>query len=563
MARSGVIYGTRRVNQWGPRLELHWDISSQSVKDNTTTIRVRSYFNVNGTISWNAYNYEGNTRINNGTRNTYYYTSSNSSERHRLMNTAYHTIKHDSNGNATVKLEGWFNVKVLYWSGVNVSEIYAGGDITLDRIIRGINESSFSLSSGWSNAVGNKTVTFSKYSSTAKVSLYYEYYNAKKNSWTWGETISGNYGSGTSFSFSNNKINDMHNNNPDSKTVQIRVGANIYQGQSKISSVTRTVSLKLKEESPSISGSFSLSGKNQHLLGSPSYAVQSIHTANIELNASGRNGASIKSYQIIFQGATFNSRTAKTLVTQSGNLSVVVKATDSRGITGTRTLGNIVSRPYVKPSLSNHVAERYQGLSPNPLGTSGKITGLINFKNVNNSSERNINEAYWRVSLSSSSTHNSRNISYTTNVAIENTLNYTLYFGDKFTDLQVTGQIASGQAPLVLGKKSIGINIVPGANKEGLFIKDDLINDLKVGLIYDEFYADHRAVGSNNYIEAIKANWRNIKEGLSFAVCRVATRGIAIIHKYPDGAYGSALTFGYGTKIKQYKYDNGKWMEVK
>ena len=48
MASSGVIYGSRKVNQWGPRLELHWDTYSRSIKDNTTTIRVRSYFNVDG-----------------------------------------------------------------------------------------------------------------------------------------------------------------------------------------------------------------------------------------------------------------------------------------------------------------------------------------------------------------------------------------------------------------------------------------------------------------------------------------------------------------------------------
>lgn len=82
------------------------------------------------------------------------------------------------------------------------------------------------------------------------------------------------------------------------------------------------------------------------------------------MSATGRNGASIKSYQIIFQGTTFNTKTAKTLVTQSGNLSVVVKAADSRELKSTRTLGNIVSRAYVKPSLSNHVAEGIKAQAP-------------------------------------------------------------------------------------------------------------------------------------------------------------------------------------------------------
>ena len=149
-------------------------------------------------------------------------------------------------------------------------------------------------------------------------------------------------------------------------------------------------------------------------------------------------------------------------------------------------------------------------------------------------------------------------------MAIENSLSYTLYFGDKFSDLKVVGQIPSGQAPLVLGKKSVGINIVPGENLEGLFVKDDLFNGLKAALIYPYFFADYKTYGSSNYIEAVKLKWGEIREGISFAYCVVATRGIAIILKYPvnQGDYGMVLTFGYGAGLKRYKRSNGVWEEL-
>lgn len=564
MASSGVIYGSRKVNQWGPRLELHWDIYSKSIKDNTTTIRVRSYFNVDGTIQWSARGYEGNTRINDGVRNTYYYTSPDPYQRHRLMNTAYHTITHNSDGTASVMLEGWFNVNVLSWNGTNVSEIYAGGKITLDKIVRGIDDSSVVLQSGWSSVDGAKTVTFTKYSTTARVELQWDFYKSSTSSWTEKRSVSTNYLSGTSFSFSTQDITNLHTYNPNTKTVSVRVYIKVYQDTTYINTVTKSVTLNLRVEAPSVSGTITITGKNQSLLGNSLYAVQNIHSAKIVASATAKNGASIKSYEITFQRQKYTSSTVTSLITSSGNLVVTIKATDSRGFNYTKQVATIVSRAYSPPKLSSHRAFRLEGSVENPIGTTGRVTGAISITNVLNSAGTNINQAYWKISLDTVNTFNNANISFSKSVAIENSLSYTLYFGDKFSDLKVVGQIPSGQAPLVLGKKSVGINIVPGENLEGLFVKDDLLNGLKAALIYPYFFADYKTYGSSNYIEAVKLKWGEIREGISIAYCVVATRGIAIILKYPvnQGDYGMVLTFGYGAGIKRYKRSNGVWEEL-
>lgn len=562
MASSGVVYGSRKVNQWGPRLELHWDITSQSVKDNTSTIRVRSYFNVNGTINWSARSYEGNTRINDGTRNTYYYTSSNSTQRHRLMNTSYHTIKHKSDGTATVSLEGWFNVKVLNWSGVNVSEIYAQGNITLNKIIRGIDNSSASLSYGWKEVIGSKQVTFTKLSSTARVELAYSYYNSKNGNWSDTKTINSDYTSGSSFYFLAEDINKIHIYNPNSRTTSFRIILRVYQSNTLIDTITKNADLNLKVEVPSISGTVIVSGKNQSLLGDKLYAVENIHTAKIEISATAKNGASIKSYEINFQEQKYNTKSTSVLITKSGHLAISIKATDSRGFTYSKILESIISRSYSPPSLSNHRAFRVENSVENPLGKIVRVNGNIESTEVLNKEGKNINTPYWRISFDNSNTFKNKNIYYSKSIGIENSPTYTLYFGDAFSDLKVPGQVPSGQASLVLGKESVGINIVPSEGAKGLYLKDDLINNLKVALMYD-FYADYKVYGASNYIEAIKLNWSKIKEGISFANCWVATRGVAIILKYPSssGDYGMVLTFGYGGAFKKYIRSSGKWEE--
>lgn len=523
---------------------------------------VRSYFNVNGTINWSARSYEGNTRINDGTRNTYYYTSSSSTQRHRLMNTSYHTIKHKSDGTATVSLEGWFNVKVLNWSGVNVSEIYAQGNITLNKIIRGIDNSSASLSYGWKNVVGEKRVNFTKLSSTARVELSYSYYNSKNGSWSDSKTINSNYTSGASFSFLDEDINKIHTYNPNSRTTSFRIILTVYQSNTLIDTITKSVDLNLKVEVPSISGTIIISGKNQSLLGDKLYAVQNIHTAKIDISANAKNGASIKAYEINFQGQRYNTKSTSVLITKSGHLSISIKATDSRGFTYSKILASIISREYSPPSLSNHKAFRVKDGAENPLGEIARIVGNINSTEVLNKEGKNINSPYWKISFDNSNTFKNKNIYYSKSIGIENSSTYTLYFGDAFSDLKVPGQVPSGQASLVLGKESVGINIVPNEGAKGLYLKDDLINNLKVALMYD-FYADYTIYGASNYIEAIKLNWSKIKEGISFANCWVATRGVAIILKYPSssGDYGMVLTFGYGGTLKKHIRSSGKWEE--
>lgn len=561
MASSGVIYGSRAVNSYGPRIELHWSQVSQDIVANTTKIKINTYFDVQGTIQYSGYNYVGSTTAG-GTTQSYTYPGGTSTTKRRLLGTTYHTLKHNENGSLTATISGYYPVKIT-WNGTYVASISASGSITLNTITRGINQTSVSLASGWSTVTGAKTVTFSKYSSLATVRLEWDFWNATGNGWSNRRVVSTNYASGTSFSISAADINTIHTCNPNTKTVTCRVFLLVYQGSSLIQTISKNVTLTLKVEAPSVSATVTVTGKNQSLLGNALYAVQGIHSAVIKASATAKNGATIKSYNIIFQGQTFQSQNTTQLIKNSGSLPIQVKAVDSRGFQYTATVKTIVSRAYSQPKINNHRAFRQLGSVENPIGTTGRVTGTVGITNVLNASGANCNAAYWKISLDSTNTYNSTNITYSRTLAIESSLNYTITFGDKFSDLSIKGTIPSGQAPLVLGKKSVGVNTVPGLNQEGLFIKDDLINGQKVALIYD-LYADHSVVGNNNYIEAVKSNWSKIREGISFAECRVASRGMALIIKYPQSAgnYGVVTTFGYGGGFRRFILSLGTWKEV-
>lgn len=561
MASSGVVYGSRAVNSYGPRIELHWSQVSQDVVANTTRIKVDVYFDVQGTIQYSGYNHTGSTTAA-GVTSSFTYAGGTSTSRRRLLATTYHTLKHNENGTLTTTLSGNYGVKIT-WNGTYVASISASGSITLNTITRGINQSTVSLASGWGTVTGAKSVSFSKYSTAATVKLEWDFWNANGNNWSNRRIVSTNYVSGSSFSISDADISTIHSCNPNTQTVSCRVFLMVYQGSNLIQTISKSVTLTLKTEAPSVSATVTVTGKNQALLGNALYAVQGIHSAVINASATAKNGATIKSYNIIFQGQTYQSQKATVAIKNSGSLPIQVKAVDSRGFHYTATVKTIVSRAYSQPYINNHRAFRQLGSVENPIGTTGRVTGNVSITSVLNASGTNCNGAYWKISLDSANTYNNSNITYSRTLAIENSLNYTITFGDKFSNLSIKGTIPSGQAPLVLGKRSVGVNTVPGTNQEGLFIKDDLINGLKACLVH-YFSADYTVVGSSNYIEAIKANWSKVKPGVSIAEVVVATRGIALIHKYPEsgGQYGSVLIFGYGQGVKRYILQVGVWKEV-
>lgn len=479
MASSGVIYGSRRVDSYGPRLELHWRVVSQSTTNNTSTIEVTSYFDVQGSVylGGNA----GSVTVG-GVTKSYSYTPNDWSATRRKLATTTHTVSHNSDGRLSVMISGVYNFDSFNWNGYNINSISASQTVSLDTILRGIRESSISLASGFNSVSGAKTITFAKDLSSVNVRINFKYFSGTDQKWSREYQLSSDYTSGAPLTFSDSLITDMHKTNPKNQTVYTVFCIYTYLGNTRVQKIEKTARLFLNKDTPDISASVKCTGRNQSLLGASNRGVQGIHDVEISVSATAKNYASIKSYKISFQDESFNSKTAKANLKKAGNLDIKIYVEDTRGYNKTITK-SVISYAYRLPMISNLKGARYISGTLNPIGTDYKITGAVNAYIVSPRG-RDVNKAWWRIDYGSNVTNST--ILQNGTLPVEQEKTYTVYFGDSFSDTQrIIGKIPIGQATFVLGKNSVGIGVVPPTTGKGLYIKDGLINDNPYPLFED------------------------------------------------------------------------------
>lgn len=443
------------------QLVLTVDTKSQSVSNNTSTLSYSLRVDkLSGYGYWTTAGQPYSIKINGQTvkSSTWTYNFNNYSSKSITSGTI--TVKHNSNGSITVPVSA--SVSMYSIGTGSVSSSY-----TPSRILRSIDN--FSFQYGWDSVSGTKRLTFSKPKDDIRASLEWRYYNNKYDNWSNIRVVSSDYTSGSSFSFSSEDINLMHTQNPESKEVTIQVILKSYNGTTLTRTVSRNTSLKLKEEPPIINSKFEVRGQNQNLLGASNLAVQNIHWLKILDNVKANNGASVSRISVEFEGRTQTTSNAEFRITKSGDLSVFVKATDSRGLSSTKQIGTVKSTKYLPPSLSNYKAIRLDNGVQNPLGETAAVIGNIRVSTVLNSSGRNINSAWWKVDFQGTTYQNST-INATKSLPIEESQNFTLEFGDKFKSLKISGYIPVGEAPLALAIKSIGVNTIPDENTGGIYI---------------------------------------------------------------------------------------------
>ena len=472
MAMSGVIYGSRAVNSTGPRLELHWSVTSQSIANNTSTIKITSVLSMGGWISYDLTT-SGSTTAQ-GTTKTYSYTPTSATALTRTMATTYHTVKHSDDGTLTLTLAGEHTLRNFTWSGSSVGTISASQSITIDKIIRGIDLATIKLASGFNAIEGAKTITFTALSSTATVKIYMRYYNGNTGNWSSHVTISSSYTSGGSISIPSATQQAMYSATPaEYSTIYTIWRVEVYQGGSLIQTEELGNRFTLQVLPPDITLTVTCTGTNQVRLSSSTRAVQGVHYVEAKTTATPKNGASIKSYSYSFQGVTYSGSILKQLITKTGTLPVKVTVTDSRGGQASKTV-NIVSVAYKKPNLSGLKVARYDGAEESPIGATWKATGSIAFTDVKNANGESCNSPWWNFDAASK-TYNSA-IIQSGSLAIENTKTMTLYFGDSFTTTsKIAISIPRGELPFAIGQKGIGVGTMPPEAGEGLWIKGQMV----------------------------------------------------------------------------------------
>lgn len=482
-----TIYGSRYGNSYGPRLEFEWSVVSQSMVNNSTYLKVITRINFNGTVDWSGAGKTGTTKAN-GISKSYTYGGGTRTSRIRTISTNYYTIYHNADGTASIPISGTFGVEIN-WSGTYISSISASGTAALPTINRSI--SNISFASGFATLEAPKTITFDKLNSSVVVQLHYQYWLPNKGVYSDWSVINTNYVSGTSFSIPQSVIDQIYNDRPDNTKATVKFRLTSYLSGSKIDENIRDIDFNLILEQPTASGTIACSGQNQSLLGSSWRGVQGIHKVTITGSGTAKKGASIDYYIYEYAGQKQTSSGAVTMELPSNvtDNKVYVTAVDTRGAKSERTgIATITSYPYKNPWLANFKSGRATSAGvESPVGDYLLITGNIAISTIPDLNGVQVNAPWWKISFDTT-TRNTSAVKYTKYLAIQETATFTLEFGDKFSGTQkITGKIGVGQAPLVLGKNSIGVGTVPPEGGQGIYLQPELINGKHVFPMIEDF----------------------------------------------------------------------------
>lgn len=173
---------------------------------------------------------------------------------------------------------------------------------------------------------------------------------------------------------------------PNDTSLLITIVCETYNGSSKVGgdktcTLTATVPSTYK---PSIS-SVSISEATAGLASQFGVYVQTKSTLKIVTDASGSNGSTIKSVSVSCDGFTYSGTTVTTgTLATSGNISIVVTATDSRGRTAstTKTI-NVVA--YSAPAITQSTVTRANSSgTASDEGTYALFNYAYSITNVNN-----------------------------------------------------------------------------------------------------------------------------------------------------------------------------------
>lgn len=349
-------------------------------------------------------------------------------------------------------------------------------------------------------------------------------------------------------------------NSDGTKTFSFSAKASAYWSSGTNMSLSGTGELeRIPTKPPSVTGTATVIGIKQSLLGSNHIGVSGVHEVKVKVASMQYNGATAKSCVVEFQGKNYAGWDVNIPLNGNGTYSIFATVTDSYGMSSTKTkIADIIIRPYANPTLSVSLA-RHSGSTPNPLGVDVRITGSVGITNVNNSSGANINNAYWKISLENNE-YKTRTIAYTkSGISITLSPTWTITYRDEFKTFIRNIVVPYGNATAVMGKNSFGVGVVPPENGKGLYLVDDLINGNHYTRRLPKKWVNYKTYGAGAYIEAVKQNWSSIPSGFSVMEAEAGARGILFVYKYETGNHGFVVEFGYKRGVKQWYYENGTW----
>lgn len=330
------IYGETGKNSF--RLRLDYEVTGQSISDNTSTVHMALYLYANTT---GTYNNDGDAYWTIYGERTYYTFSYTSVGWYKLGERTV-TIGHDAKGEKTVTLSGeWCSAISGGWAPYSLS---VSGSVTLPTIPR---KAEITSAPDFTD-VDDPTVYYNNPAGTAasSVEVCISLTGAKDDvPYRAMDRSGGSY----TFSLTDGERATLRNATGNSRTVSFVVrtvlgGTTYYASAAKTFTVTSN-SATIPAESIAVSPESELSAPFKSLY------IQGKTKASIKHTASGRFGASIQQYRAAVDGKTYDGQSAVSdYLKTAGDLTVTGTATDSRGFSGS-SQQTITVLPYASPAV--------------------------------------------------------------------------------------------------------------------------------------------------------------------------------------------------------------------
>ncbi len=320
MAASGTIQQAIRT---GYRLQIAWEVTSQSVANNTSSVTAKvqlvstgSSYTINSSASKS-----GSLTIN-GTKYTFSFTASLSGNQTKTIFQKQVTVAHASDGTKTCAFSATAGINVTL-SGTYYGNVTASGNGTFNTIARASSISSVT-SSVSVNGTNTCTVNISRKSDSFTHTVVFSFGSYSKTTTS--------VGTSTSYAIPTSWLNAI----PNATSGTAKVTVTTYSGSTKIgSAVSKNFTLTVPASVVPTIGSVAVTDTTTHQTNFGNM-VQGKSKPKWTITASGAYSSTIKTYKTEFEGKSYSGATPTgSTISGSGTVTAKITVTDSRGRTAT------------------------------------------------------------------------------------------------------------------------------------------------------------------------------------------------------------------------------------
>ena len=463
MALSGSITKHFYVNN-GYSVILEWT-GTQSIANNTTTITANLYLKSNGS------GYAISSSTNNTAKividgSTYTKTTANvsvSGNQKKLIHTATKTVSHNADGTKSVVLGGSLEINIQFSQGWVGVVTLPNTTFALNTIPRASTITSFP-----NFTIGNSIpVTVSRASSN-----FTHNFTMHCGSTFIGEWLT-KIGTSTTLVLNATHQDRIYQLIPNATSAKVRLTCRTYNGSTLIGSSYKDATAYVGSDIVPTFETITHSEYVSNVKDVVGKYVQSLSRLNLSITgAAGAKYSTIKSYQIDFDGVSYNARTATSAAIKgSGNLTVTGKVTDSRGRTATKTV-TVNVLPYAPPKITSLKLQRCNADGAlNAMGIyvkvnrAGSVSSLVNVTEKNTLTYKILSKAREATSWTTKKTATISGISLTGSdilgtYAAVTSFDFRLEISDQFNTTLSLNVLPTGKVTMSWDREGVGIGKV-------------------------------------------------------------------------------------------------------